>query len=60
MARELNWNPKETYRAELAEDWAGQRRLGCHRKELKSEKIIQTIQHYLKLTWSPKQISNTV
>ena len=27
---------------------------------MKSEEVIQIIQHYLKLTWSPEQISNTV
>lgn len=32
----------------------------CYRKELKSEQLIQIIQKYLKLTWSPEQISNTV
>ena len=60
MARELRQNTQKTYQAELAGEWAWQRHLGCHQKELKSEEIIQTIQHYLKLTWSPEQISNTV
>ena len=60
MVRELKRNTQQTYQAELADELAGQRRLGCHRKELKSEKVIQMIQHYLKLTWSPEQISNTV
>ena len=54
MTRELKRNTQQTYQAELADELAGQRRLGCHRKELKSEEIIQTIQHYLKLTWSPE------
>ncbi len=27
---------------------------------MKSEEVIQTIEYYLKLTWSPEQISNTV
>ena len=27
---------------------------------MKSEQLIQTIQKYLELTWSPEQISNTV
>ena len=31
----------------------------CRRK-IKSEVVIQTIQKYLELTWSPKQISNTI
>ena len=31
----------------------------CRRKS-KSEVVIQTIQKYLELTWSPKQISNTI
>ena len=57
-------NTQQTYQAELAEELAeelaGQRRLVCHRPEIKSEELIQTIQHYLKLTWSPEQISNTV
>ncbi len=39
---------------------AKQRRLVCHRPETKSEEIIQTIEYYLKLTWSPEQISNTI
>ena len=60
IARELKRNTKETYQAELADELAGQRRLVCHRPETKSEEISQTIQHYLKLTWSPEQISNTV
>ena len=42
MARELKWNPQQTYQVELADEWAGQRRLGCHQKELKSEEIIQS------------------
>ena len=60
MARELKRNTQQTYQAELADQLAGQRRLGCHRSEEKSEQLIQTIQKYLKLTWSPEQISNTV
>ena len=60
MTRELKRNTQKTYQAELAEEWAWERRLVCHRKELKSEEIIQTIQHYLKLTWSPEQIFKTV
>ena len=27
---------------------------------MKSEEVIQSIEYYLKLTWSPEQISNTV
>ena len=53
IARELKRNHQKTYQAELADELAGQRRLGCHRKELKSEQLIQTIQKYLGLTWSP-------
>lgn len=60
IARELKRNTQQTYQAELADEQAKQRRLVCHRKESKSEEVIQTIQHYLKLTWSPEQISNTV
>ena len=60
IARELKRNTQETYQAELADELAGQRRLVCHRPETKSEEVIQNIQHYLKLTWSPEQISNTV
>ena len=60
IARELKRNTQQTYQAELADELAGQRRLVCHRKEVKSEQLIQTIQNYLKLTWSPEQISNTV
>ena len=60
IARELKRNTKKTYQAELADELAGQRRLVCHRKELKSEQLIQTIQNYLELTLSPEQISNTV
>ena len=41
MARELKRNTQETYQAELADQLARQRRLGCHRKELKSEEVIQ-------------------
>ncbi|MTL45470.1 IS30 family transposase, partial [Turicibacter sanguinis] len=60
IARELKRNTQKTYQAELAEELAGQRRLSCRCPEKKSEQVIQTIQHYLKLTWSPEQISNTV
>ena len=60
IARELKRNTQKTYQAELAEELAGQRRLSCRCPEEKSEQVIQTIQHYLKLTWSPEQISNTV
>ena len=57
IARELKRNTQKTYQAELAEELAGQRRLSCRCPEKKSEQVIQTIQHYLKLTWSPEQIS---
>ena len=60
IARELKRNTQQTYQVELADELAGQCRLVCHRKELKSEQLIQIIQKYLKLTWSPEQISNTV
>ncbi len=60
IARELKRNTQNTYQAELADELAEQPRLVCHRKELKSEQLIQTIQKYLELTWSPEQISNTV
>ena len=60
IARELKRNTQETYQAELADELAGKRRLVCRCPEKKSEEVIQTIQHYLKLTWSPEQISNTV
>ena len=60
IARELKRNTQETYQAELADELAGKRRLVCCCPEKKSEEVIQTIQHYLKLTWSPEQISNTV
>ena len=60
IARELKRNTQQTYQAELADQLAGQRRLGCHRSEEKSEQLIQTIQKYLQLTWSPEQISHTV
>ncbi|MTN26682.1 IS30 family transposase [Turicibacter sanguinis] len=60
IARELKRNTQQTYQVELADELAWKRRLVCHRPETKSEEVIQTIQHYLKLTWSPEQISNTV
>ncbi|MTL67461.1 IS30 family transposase [Turicibacter sanguinis] len=60
IARELKRNTQQTYQVELADELAGQRRLSCRCPETKSEQVIQTIQHYLKLTWSPEQISNTV
>ena len=60
IARELKRNTQVIYQVELADELAGYRRLVCHRKEAKSEQLIQTIQHYLKLPWSPEQISNTV
>ena len=60
IARELKRNTQETYQAELAHELARKRRLVCRRDENKSEELIQMIQHYLKLTWSPEQISQTV
>ncbi|MFQ9957316.1 MAG: IS30 family transposase [Turicibacter sp.] len=60
IACELKRNTQETYKAELADELAGQRRLVCHRKKLKLEHLIQIIQKYLNLTWSPEQMSNTV
>ena len=60
IARELKRNTQKTYQAKLANKLAGQCRLVCHRKELNSEQLIQNIQHHLKLTGSPEQISNTV
>ena len=48
------------YQAELADELDRQHRLVFHRKELKSEQLIQITQKYLRLTWSPEQISNTV
>ena len=53
IARELKRNTQKTYQAELADELAEQRRLVCHRSEKKSEQLIQTIQKYLELTWSP-------
>ncbi|MDO4926214.1 MAG: hypothetical protein Q3980_11230 [Turicibacter sp.] len=44
----------------MAEELAQSRRLACRRRKSKSEVVIQTIQKYLELTWSPKQISNTI
>ena len=43
----------------MAEELAHSHRLACRRKS-KSEVVIQIIQNYLELTWSPKQISNTI
>ena len=60
IARELKRNTQKTYQAELAEELVRKRRLACHRSENKCKKVLQTIQYYLKLTWSPEQISNTV
>ena len=60
IASELRRNTQETYQAQLANEIAKERRLVCHRKELKLEQLIQIIQKYLRLTWSPEQISNTV
>ena len=60
IARELKRNTQQTYQAELADELARQRRLVYHRLEAESEEVIEMIQSYLKLTWSPKQISNTV
>ena len=60
IARELKRNTQQTYQAELADELAKKRRSVCHRPQKKSEKVIQIIQHYLKLTWSPEQISNTI
>ena len=50
IARELKRNSQETYQAELADELARQRRLVCHRKELRSQQLIQIIQKYLRLT----------
>ncbi len=50
IGRELKRNTQQTYQAELADELTGQRRLVCHHPQKKSEQVIQTIQHYLKLT----------
>lgn len=50
IARELKRNTQQTYQAELANQLAQNRSLVCHRHGKKSEKVTQTIQHYLKLT----------
>ena len=60
IARELKRNTESIYQAEQAQIKARNRRIPCHRKETKSDTMTQTIQHYLNLTWSPEQISNTV
>ena len=48
------------YQAELADELARQRRSVCNRPHKRSEKAIDIIQHYLKLTWSPEQSSNMI
>ena len=53
IALKLKRNTQKTYQTELADELTIQRRLVCHRPEKQCEKAIQTIQHYLKLTWSP-------
>ena len=60
IACELKQDTQKTYQVELADELTQQRRLACHRSEKKPEQVIEIIQHYLKLTWSTKQISNTV
>ncbi len=60
IARELKRNTQQTYQDELADQLARERRLVCHWYGNKPEEVIQIIQHYLKLTWSPEQISHTV
>ena len=50
IARELKRNTQETYQAELAEELVEQHLLCFRSPETKSEEVIQTIQHYLKLT----------
>lgn len=60
IARELKRNTQQMYRAEWAEELVEQRRLVCRRLDKKAEEAIQTLQHYLKLIWSPEQISNTI
>ena len=60
IVRELKRNIQEIYQVELGDELVRKRRLACHCKEAKSKELIQIIQHYLKLTWSPEQISNTV
>ncbi|WP_394806290.1 IS30 family transposase [Turicibacter sanguinis] len=60
IVHELKRNTQITYQAELADELARKRCLACHSKEAKSEELIQTIQHYLKLTGLPEQISHTI
>ena len=60
ISRKLKRNTQKTYQAELADRLTKQRRLVRHRLEKKFETVIQIIEHYLKLTWSLEQISNTV
>ena len=60
ISRELKRNVNNAYQVEQADELAQNRHLVYHRQEKKSEEVTQTIQHYLKLNWSPEQISNTV
>ncbi len=47
IARELKRNTQKIYQAESANELAKQRRLVYHRKELKSEPLIQTIYSWI-------------
>lgn len=60
IARELKRNTQTVYQAEQAQGLAQTRRSFSRPKDKKSKELIELIETYLRLTWSPEQISNTV
>lgn len=60
LARELNRHDLDEYKAEEAQSSYENKRINGRPKGKKSSELIQKIKTYLKLTWSPEQITETV
>ena len=60
VARELKRHDLDVYKAEKAQSSYEFKRLICRPKGKKSPEMIQKIETYLKLTWSPEQIAKTI
>jgi len=60
IARELKRHGLDEYLAEKAQSSYEFKRLPCRSKGKKSAALIQYIQTYLRLTWSPEQITETI
>jgi len=60
LARELKRHGSGEYRAEHAGSSYEAKRFSCGSKGKKSAELIQCIPSYLRLTWSPEQMAETI